>query len=128
MAGHILWVGLLIGGLTLATQAWTWNRGHDEWQTMVFTVLVLAQLFHSLAIRSERYSLLDIGVFSNPALVIAIAVTVLAQAAVIYLPFFNTVFQTVPLSAMQFAACFAIGSIVLVAVELEKLVRRRVGG
>jgi hypothetical protein len=38
------------------------------------------------------------------------------------------VFQTVPLSAMQFAACFAIGSIVLVAVELEKLVRRRASG
>jgi Ca2+-transporting ATPase len=128
MAAHILWVGLLIGGLTLATQAWAWNSGLDEWQTMVFTVLVVAQLFHSLAIRSERYSLWSIGVFSNPALVIAIAVTVLAQMAVIYLPFFNTVFQTVPLSAMQLAACFAIGSIVLIAVELEKFVRRRTSG
>jgi len=128
MAGHILWVGLLIGGLTLVTQAWTWNRGLEEWQTMVFTVLVVAQLFHSLAIRSERYSLWSIGLFSNPALALALAVTVLAQLAVIYLPFFNTVFRTVPLSAMQLAACFAIGSIVLVAVELEKFLRRQGDG
>jgi Ca2+-transporting ATPase len=127
MAGHILWVGLLIGGLTLATQAWTWMRGQAEWQTMVFTVLVVAQLFHCLAIRSERYSLFGIGLFTNPALVVAIVVTVLAQLAVIYLPPLNAVFRTVPLSAAQLAACFAIGSIVLVAVELEKFVRRRAG-
>jgi Ca2+-transporting ATPase len=92
---------------------------------MVFTVLVVAQLFHSLAIRSERYSLLSIGLFSNPALVIAIALTVLAQLAVIYMPFFNSVFRTDPLSVMQLAACFATGSIVLVAVEIEKFARRR---
>jgi len=128
MAGHILWVGLLIGGLTLATQAWTWTRGQAEWQTMVFTVLVVAQLFHCLAIRSERFSLWNIGLFSNPALVAAILVTVLAQLAVIYLPPLNDVFRTVPLSGMQLAACFATGSIVLVAVELEKFVRRRTVG
>jgi Ca2+-transporting ATPase len=128
MASHILWVGLLIGGLTLATQAWTWTRAMAEWQTMVFTVLVVAQLFHCLAIRSERFSLFGIGLFSNPALVVAIVVTVLAQLAVIYLPPLNSVFRTVPLSATQLAACFAIGSVVLVAVELEKLVRRQAGG
>ena len=125
MAGHILWVGLLIGGLTLATQAWTWNNDWPEWQTMVFTVLVFAQLFHCLAIRSERFSLFSIGPFSNPALMFAIAVTVLAQMAVIYVPPLNTVFHTAPLSVMQFGACLVIGSVVLVAVELEKLVRRR---
>jgi Ca2+-transporting ATPase len=128
MAGHILWVGLLIGGLTLATQAWTWSQGQAEWQTMVFTVLVVAQLFHCLAIRSERFSLLGIGLFSNPALVMAIVITVAAQIAVIYLPFFNTVFRTAPLSAAQLAACFAIGSVVLVAVEVEKYLRRRAAG
>ncbi len=128
MVSHILWVGFLIGGLTLATQAWTWTRGQAEWQTMVFTVLVVAQLFHCLAIRSERFSLGSIGLFSNPALVVAILVTVLAQLSVIYLPPLNAVFRTVPLSATQLAACFAIGSVVLIAVELEKFVRRRAAG
>ena len=125
MATHILWVGLLIGGLTLATQAWTWSRDQAEWQTMVFTVLVIAQLFHCLGIRSERFSLFSIGLFSNPALVVALLVTALAQIAVIYLPPLNTVFRTAPLSAAQLGACVAIGAIVLVAVELEKFVRRR---
>jgi Ca2+-transporting ATPase len=127
MAAHILWVGLLIGGLTLATQAWTWFRDQAGWQTMVFTVLVFAQLFHCLAIRSERFSLFSIGFASNPALLGAVLLTVLAQLAVIYLPPLNTVFRTVPLSPAELAACIVIGSIVFVAVELEKLVRRRGG-
>jgi len=50
---------------------------------------------------------------------------VLAQLAVIYVPFFNSVFRTDPLSVTQLAACFATGSIVLVAVEIEKFARQR---
>ena len=38
---HILGVGLLIGGLCLAVQAWALSTGHAHWQTMVFTVLTL---------------------------------------------------------------------------------------
>jgi len=127
MAAHILWVGLLIGGLTLATQAWTWFREQAGWQTMVFTVLVFAQLFHCLAIRSERFSLFSIGLASNKALLGAVLLTVLLQIAVIYLPMLNVVFRTVPLSLTELAACFGIGSIVFIAVELEKSVRRRAG-
>ena len=127
MAAHILWVGLLIGGLTLATQAWTWQRGQASWQTMLFTVLVFAQLFHCLAIRSERFSLFSIGPFGNKALLGALLLTVVAQLAVIYVPLLNSVFRTVPLSPAELAACLGIGSIVLLAVELEKFVRRHAG-
>ena len=127
MASHILWVGLLIGGLALATQAWAWNNDQPEWQTMVFTVLVFAQLCHCLAIRSERFSLFSIGLFSNPALLAAILVTVVAQLAVIYLPLFNAVFRTAPLSPVQLGACVGIAALVFLAVELEKAVRRRRG-
>jgi Ca2+-transporting ATPase len=123
MVTHILFVGLLIGGLTLATQAWTWHRGHEEWQTMVFTVLVVAQLFNCLAIRSEHDSIFRIGLASNPALLLALAVTIAAQLAVIYVPAFAGVFRTVPLSAAQLGACVAIGSLVFVAIEAEKWVR-----
>ena len=124
MVTHIFWVGLTIGGLTLATQAFALSHEIPQWQTMVFTVLVFAQLFHSLAIRSERYSLLSIGVFTNPALIVAVLATVAAQLLVIYVPAFNVIFHTMPLSAMELAACFGIGAIVLVVVETEKKLRR----
>ena len=125
MIAHIFWVGLAIGALTLGTQAWAISNDVAHWQTMVFTVLVFAQLFHSLAVRSERDSLFSIGIFSNPALVIAVAATMAAQLVVIYVPAFNVVFDTAPLTAAQLGACIGMGSIVFVLVEIEKLVRRR---
>jgi len=124
MTGHIFWIGLAIGAMTIGTQAWALDRGIAEWQTMVFTVLVVAQLFHSLAIRSERHSLFSIGVFGNPALVIAVVLTLAAQLAVIYVPALNAVFHTAPLTFAELAACIGMGSVALLLVEAEKLVRR----
>ena len=124
MVMHIFWIGLIIGAVTLATQAWALDRSLEHWQTMVFTVLVVAQLFHSLAIRSERYSLFSIGIFGNRALVLAVAGTIVAQLMVIYIPTLNAVFHTAPLTYTELGICFAAGSLVLFVVELEKLVRR----
>ena len=67
----------------------------------------------------------SIGLASNPAMLLALAITVVAQLAVIYVPAFSAVFRTVPLSAAQLGACFAIGSLVFVAIEAEKWVRYR---
>ena len=121
---HMLWVGLLIGGLSITAQAWGYVRGVEYWQTMVFTTLVIAQLFQALAIRSERDSLLTIGIMSNPHLLGAVILTVAAQLAVIYVPAFNSIFKTAPLPLGDLILCFALGSIVLAAIETEKWVRR----
>ncbi|MGB5672897.1 MAG: cation-translocating P-type ATPase C-terminal domain-containing protein, partial [Sedimenticolaceae bacterium] len=120
-----LWVGLLIGGLSIASQAWAYARGAEYWQTVVFTVLTLSQLFHSLAVRSERDSLLSIGITSNIPLLGATILTVGLQLAVIYLPFLNPIFKTQPLPLFDLTVCFAVSSLVLVAVELEKALIRR---
>ncbi len=117
---YIIWVGLLIGGLSIASQAWAISRGVEYWQTIVFTVLTVSQLFHSLAVRSESASLLSIGLFSNKPMLGAVLLTILLQMMVIYLPFFNGVFHTQPLPVYDLVACFAISSLVLVAVEVRK--------
>jgi Ca2+-transporting ATPase len=44
---------------------------------------------------------------------------------VIYVPLLNTAFRTAPLSAGQLLTCVAIASIVLAAVEFEKIARRQ---
>jgi len=124
MVTHIFWVGLAIGALTLGTQAWAIGNGIAHWQTMVFTVLVFAQLFNSLAIRSERHSLISIGLFSNPALIVAVIGTMAAQLVVIYTPALNDIFQTAPLTAIELGICFGAGAAVFVLIELEKLIRR----
>ncbi len=117
---HIMWVGLLIGAMTLAVQAWAWDGGSPRWQTMAFCVLTFAQMGLALAVRSERRSLASLGLFSNPALLAAVALTVALQFIVVYLPAANAVFKTEPLSALEMLSCVAAGLTVLLAVELNK--------
>ncbi len=122
---HMIWVGLLIGGLCLGAQAWSYHSGSDNWQTVVFTVLVFSQLVHALAVRSERDSLFTIGWFSNPALVGAIILSAALQAAIVYRPALQPVFKTTGLTARELVVVTTLPWIVLVAVEIEKWLFRR---
>jgi Ca2+-transporting ATPase len=122
---HAVWVGILMAGTTLVTQAWAYRTGSSHWQSMVFTVLALSQLGHVMAIRSERDSLFRQGLFSNRALSGAVALTVLLQLATLYVPALSRIFRTEALSAGELALCLALSSVVFVAVEIEKAIRRR---
>jgi len=124
---HIIWVGLYIAAISIAAMVWAMDRGLAYWQTIIFTVLTVSQLFHSLAVRSESASILSIGLFSNIPMVFALVLTLLLQLAVVYLPALNTVFHTQPLPAFELAVCLLLSSTVLLVVEMEKwLVRRGV--
>jgi Ca2+-transporting ATPase len=118
-------VGLFIGGISLAAMAWAISREAEYWQTIVFTVLTVSQLFHSLAVRSENISLFRVGLFSNRSMLIAVLLTFLLQMAVIYVPALNDVFYTQPLPMFDLAICLALSSLVLFAVEIEKWLIRR---
>lgn len=117
---HILWIGLLIGALSLFTQAWAIQNNVENWQTMVFTVLTFSQLIHILAIRSETQSLFAIGWLTNRPLIGAVLLTILLQLGVIYIPVFNDIFHTAPLSMEELIFCCTIPWVVLLAVEAEK--------
>ncbi|GHB68432.1 cation-translocating P-type ATPase [Persicitalea jodogahamensis] len=124
---HIAWVGLLMGGICLGTQVVSMRLDDPKWQTMVFTVLALSQLGHSLAIRSDKVSLFKQGLLSNKQLTLAVAFTVLLQLAVIYVPFLQNMFHTQALSWGELGACLGVSSIIFVAVEVEKWIKRRRG-
>lgn len=122
---HMIWVGLLIGGLCIGAQAWAWQAGSQNWQTVVFTVLVFAQLTHVLALRSERNSLFAIGPFSNPSMIGAVLVGVGLQFAIIYLPPLQAVFKTTGLTFEELIVVITVPWVVFIAVEIEKWLVRR---
>ena len=122
---HIVWVGLLIGALSIFTQWWAISHGSPNWQTMIFTVLTFAQLFHVMAIRSERESLFSIGLTSNLPLLGAVLFGAALQLAVIYVPVLNNLLKTQPLTGSELAFCILLPATVFVAVEIEKWLARR---
>ena len=125
MGWHILWVGLLIGLITLGIGYRYWQAGQAHWQTMVFLMLTLAQLAHVLAIRSEHDSLFRIGLRSNRPLLAAVALTFGLQLAIVYIPLLQKVFSTVTLSAVDLGIGLGASSLVFWGVELEKWLGRR---
>ncbi|HEU4632599.1 MAG TPA: cation-transporting P-type ATPase, partial [Flavisolibacter sp.] len=122
---HIIWVGLLMAFLTLAVQAWALSRSNESWQTMVFTVLSVLQLAHVLAVRSDYEFIYRKGIFTNPFLLGTVLLTFLLQICVIYLPWANTVFRTVPLSLPQLIICLSVGAVLFHLVELEKWLKAK---
>ncbi len=124
---HAIWVGLFMAGMVLSIQAWAIRTG-AHWQTMVFTVLCLSQLGHVMAIRSEKESLFRTGIFSNPYLLGAVVLSILAQLATIYIEALNRVFKTEPLTLAELIICLVLSCTVFVVVEIEKWIRRRRSG
>lgn len=122
---HIVWVGILMAAVTLFTQYWAIRQGW-HWQTMVFSVLAFSQLGHVMGVRSERQFLFQLGIFTNTPMIISIAVTLVLQLAVIYLPPLNDIFHTSPLSITELLFSGAMGLVVFHAVELEKWIKKLV--
>ncbi|APG27589.1 ATPase [Syntrophotalea acetylenivorans] len=124
LGAHIIWGGLLMGAVPIMTQAFYIDRSQAHWQTMVFTVLCLSQMGHVLAIRSERESFFKQGMLSNKPLLGAVLLTFALQMATIYVPFLNPIFKTEPLPAKELIITILLSTVVFLAVELEKVIKR----
>jgi len=128
MAGDILWIGLLMGLVSLGVGYWYWYANPDDesyWRTMVFTVLTLSQMGNALAIRSQRDTLFRIGLLSNKPLLGAVLLTFGLQLIVIYVPAVQKVMKTTSLSLTDLGIALAFSSVVYLAVETSKLLRTR---
>ena len=101
---RLMWTGIAvqtvaISGVTLAafTLGLRMQSGLALAGTMAFITLSTSELLRAFTSRSERYSVFKIGVFSNRAMVIAVGVSLLLLLAVVYVPFLQVAFNTVPL-------------------------------
>jgi len=128
MARDILWIGLLMGLVSLAVGFLYYqidpSASPAVWQTVTFTTLTLSQMGNALATRSDRDSLFRIGLLSNKAMLGSVLLTFVLQLAVIYLPFLNRAFSTTPLSLRDLLISLGFSMIVFFAVELVKGIRK----
>lgn len=88
--------------------------------TMTFTTFVMFDLFNAMSCRSEKKSILIIGLTSNRPLLYSLSLSVACQLLVIYVPFFQSIFQTAPLTLLDLAGIVALTSGVWLVDELVK--------
>ncbi len=120
---------MTIGAVALFLWEYTANgatlEAMKKAQTMAVTTVIMFQIFYVLNCRSLKNSLLSIGIWSNRTVFIGIGGLLVLQLGFIYLPFMNTVFGSLPLSARDLMVATAFGMIILPVISVEKLLHSR---
>lgn len=113
-AVHLILISFIIALGTLAACYFGMYQSGELAQTMAFTTLVVLELVAVQIIRS-RY---NVSIFSNPLIIAAVALSFLMQLFIIYTPFLQSVFKTVPLSTTEWGVILAITVAVWVSCDL----------
>ena len=92
-------------------------------RTAAFCTLAFAQLIFSFGCRSQRYTMPQLGIFTNRWLLGAIAVSVLLQLAVVTVPFLCPLFKAEPVLAGEWLLIAVLALIPVTFIEVAKLVR-----
>ncbi|MCK5218020.1 HAD-IC family P-type ATPase, partial [bacterium] len=96
-------------------------------RTIALTTMVFFQFYQALNCRSENQSIFRMSLLSNPFLFYSIIAAFFAQLAVLYIPALQWVFRTVPLTLTEWMEIGAGTTIIIIAVEIDKGIRRRRG-
>jgi len=92
----IMFHGAIMAAVMLGA-FWASYRGDDarlpHARTVTFCVAAFAQLLFVFACRSDRRTAWQLGLATNPALLVAVAVSALLQVSVVMLPFARPVFE-----------------------------------
>ncbi|WP_036483298.1 cation-translocating P-type ATPase [Myxosarcina sp. GI1] len=118
---YIIRIGIIFSIITITLMVSAYEAFPDTWRTMVFTTLCIAQMGHALAVRSHERLTLEINPFSNPYLLVSVAVTTVLQLMLIYVPPLRSFFGTQVLTGGQLLICLGFSMLMFVWVELEKL-------
>jgi len=125
----IFYSGIILGVLTLIIfMAYSPAIDHDHEihaRTIAFSQLIIFQMIIALNVRKEEHSLLGKEFFRNPYLLLAISSSILLHLIVIYVPFFNPFFETVPLSPMDWVVILGVGSLLIIIDELRTFIAHK---
>lgn len=113
--------GLMGGGIFLIFN-WAQSRmGLEEARTLAFCSMVAFEWFRAFNARSDEYHIFKLGFFSNRWLLMTISLAVLLQMVVIYAPFMQIAFGTVPLGIDRWGIALLAGGSLFVIEETRKV-------
>jgi Ca2+-transporting ATPase len=87
--------------------------------------MILFELFRAFSCRSMRFTVWQLGVFTNRWLILATVVSGLMMVAVIYIPSWAMAFHTVPLGLGDWDTALLVGGGGFLLVELGKWIAAR---
>ena len=124
-SSQILIHGALMSIVTIIAFGYAYyTRGASHAQAIAFCVATFAQLFFSFACRSQRYTLPELGILTNPFLLSAIALSALLQVSLLWFPLTRHVFFRAPPNfGSDWLVILALALAPVTVVETAKIVR-----
>lgn len=98
----------------------------EKSRTIALTTMVFFQFYQAANCRSAKQSIFSMNLFGNPLLTYSIIAAFFAQLAVIYVPAFQWIFRTEPIGIVEWLQIGLVTSTIILAVEIDKLVRRKI--
>lgn len=114
----------LVGMLAFAISYWTWPGDDQRARALTFFVLVYAELFRALASRSRTHTFWQLGVWTNPFLVLAVLISALLQLGIVAFPLTQDVFGLPGHSLQEWAIIIALALTPVTLIEVTKLARQ----
>lgn len=114
-------IGITTGMGTLGIFYMYLPQGVELARAMAFTGLVVFQMWNCLICRSETRSLFSAGLLSNKYLIAGIAVSLLLQGVILYVPFFKGIFVSAAPSVNDWIVILLVSSSVFILIEARKL-------
>jgi len=130
MVQRTLLMGITLAAGTLFLFISNLNAGVplERARTVALTTMVFFQFYQAFNCRSETQSVFSMSPISNPLLFISMIAAFLAQLSVIYVPAFQWVFRTVPITMSEWVQIFLVSTTIILVVEMDKWVRGRKQG
>ena len=92
----------------------------DEARTLAFCTMVTFEWFRVFNARSDELSVFKLGIFRNRWLVGAVSLAIMLQLAVVYIPFLQQAFRTVPLGIDRWGIAILAGGSLFIIEETRK--------
>jgi len=115
---------IFVGVMPIFYEYWQ-AEGLAKAQTMALATMVMYELFYAFNCRSLRYTLPQIGIFTNKWLLPAVLSSVLLLLAVIYIPSWGMAFHTVPLNFGDWDVIFIAAGGSFLLIEIGKWITGR---
>lgn len=119
---RVIFVSILIGGLTLTLYYWLKNNGYEleTARTIAVNTLVAGQLFYLFNCRKMHEPSMGAGFFGNKYAFYAAFILIGLQLLFTYAPFMHSWFGTYPIKPQYWIYPLLSGVFVFFVVELEK--------
>jgi Ca2+-transporting ATPase len=136
LSPFILYYPLIMTAVGLGVLYWLYDPATDnvhEAQTGAFLTVAFFEMYQSFSARSTRYPSLNVGLFKNGWLVLAVTGSLLVCVGLVYAPIripildirLQQLFRLVPLSLGNFLIVMVLSSLGFIYLELSKTISSR---